>query len=167
MKFLVDKPLGGLAKWLRFCGFDTGYQSLSPAKPGSLPPPAPDTCILTSQAALARLRRPDILVLAATTPMAQLKEVLRRLKISRRQLAPLSRCVRCNDLLVPISRDQVQGLVPEHVFQYQAEFYQCPRCHRLFWPGSHLTPISARLEQALRRKSKGPLRETTTPGSQF
>jgi uncharacterized protein with PIN domain len=145
MKFLVDSPLGGLIKWLRFCGFDTSSLLLHPEAPDSLPPPVPDTYILTRQAPPKRLRRPDLLILTADQPQEQLEEVLRRLQISRKDLSLLSRCSRCNDFLVPISRDRVQGQVPEHVFLYHKEFYECPRCHRLFWPGSHLEDITRKV----------------------
>ncbi|MEW6387393.1 MAG: Mut7-C RNAse domain-containing protein [Thermodesulfobacteriota bacterium] len=155
MKFIVDLPLGGLAKWLRFLGLNTTVRSLSPGEPTSLPEPAPDTYLLTGQAVFQRFRRKDILVLAGAGPEAQLEEVVSRLKLSRRHLKPLSRCVRCNDPLVPRPREQVQGQVPDHVFFSQTEFYQCPRCHRLYWPGSHLATIQQKLEQALRRPRGG------------
>ena len=141
MKFLVDQYLGGLAKWLRFCGFDAASRRLSATAPGSLPPPAPDVYILTRQESLARLGRPDLLILQEPTPEAQLEEVIRGLKISRGELKPLSRCSRCNEPLAPVDREGVKGLVPEHVFNCQEQFYQCPRCLRIFWPGSHLKGI--------------------------
>src|SRR4030042_860878 len=59
MKFLVDLPLGGLAKWLRFCGFDAQVLHLSPGDPKTLPPPQPGTVILTRHAALVRGRVPE------------------------------------------------------------------------------------------------------------
>ena len=65
MKFLVDLPLGGLAKWLRFCGFDAGVLRLTA---GALPPPAADTHLLTRRQALSRLHRPDLVVLTAADP---------------------------------------------------------------------------------------------------
>jgi uncharacterized protein with PIN domain len=142
---LVDLPLGGLAKWLRFCGFDTVARRLSPADPKSLPPPAPETYILTRQEAFRWAGRSDLLVLTASTPRTQLQEVRRRLKISRRSLDLLSRCSRCNDLLLPVPRDQVLGRVPEHVFNVHEQFYECPRCRRLFWAGSHLQGITRRV----------------------
>jgi uncharacterized protein with PIN domain len=67
------------------------------------------------------------------------------LKISPGELKPLSRCSRCNEPLAPVPRGQVRGRVPEHVFHYQSRFYECPRCHRLFWPGSHLPGITQAL----------------------
>jgi uncharacterized protein with PIN domain len=149
MKFLVDQPLGGLAKWLRFCGFDATLVRLTHDKPKCWPPPLPRTHILTRQAAAARLKRPDLLVLAAAEPEAQLEEVIRRLHILPHQLHPLSRCSHCNDPLIPVDRDQVRDRVPEHVFHYQRQFSECPRCHRVYWPGSHIQGITQTLREKL------------------
>ncbi len=151
MKFLVDWPLGGLAKWLRFCGFDATLVRLAPEQPRSWPPPRPQTHILTRQAAGARLKRPDLLVLAAAEPEAQLEEVIQRLYISPRDLNPLSRCSHCNDALIPLDRDLVQGRVPDHVFHYHRQFSECPRCHRVYWPGSHIRGIAGTLREKLER----------------
>ncbi len=149
MKFLVDQPLGGLAKWLRFCGFDADCRRLAPHGPGSLPPPDVDTFILTRQEPLKQLERPDLLFIRAVSPEAQLQEVLSLLKIAPRQLKPLSRCSRCNQRLSPIPREQAQGRVPEHVFHYHDQFFECRGCRRLFWPGSHLPAILKTLETTL------------------
>lgn len=149
MRFLVDLPLGGLAKWLRFCGFDAAVLRLSLDKPGTLPPPAADTYLLTRQKADRRLSRPDLLVLAAADLEGQFTEVMRRLGISPGDLKPLSRCSRCNDRLQPLTRDQVQGRVPEHVFHCHRQFFECPRCRRIFWPGSHLPGITRTLREKL------------------
>jgi uncharacterized protein with PIN domain len=151
MKFLVDSPLGGLAKWLRFCGFDAAYRSLSLK---SLPALHPHTYILTLQKSFGKLKREDVLILAAGTPEAQVEEVLRRLKVSRRDLDPMSRCVRCNQPLAPVAREAALGRIPEHVFHTQKEFYECPACHRVYWAGSHISGITKRLSQVLSRKGK-------------
>lgn len=154
MRFLVDQPLGGLAKWLRFLGFDAAVRRLAPDKPGDWPPPQPQTHILTRQVACRRLKRPDLLILTAAAPEAQMEEVIRRLNISPAQLKPLSRCSHCNDLLEPVDRDLVQGRVPEHVFHYQGSFYECPRCHRVYWPGSHIQGITGTLREKLEQAAE-------------
>ena len=148
MKFLVDQPLGGLVKWLRLAGLDAGLVSL-PAAQSALPAPAPETYLLTRREGLRRLNRDDLLVLDANAPEEQLAEVFRRLPLTRRDLAPLSRCGECNDLLTPVPREAALGLVPEHVYHSQAEFRRCPRCGRFYWPGSHPARIIAKLEQLL------------------
>ena len=149
MKFLVDQPLGGLAKWLRFCGFDATLLRLAPDKPGSWPPLRPRTHILTRQAACQRLKRPDLLVLAAPEPEGQLTEVIRRLHLTPRHFKPLTRCRHCNDPLAPLSRELAQSRVSEHVFLTHVRFYECPRCHRVYWPGSHLQGITGALRDQL------------------
>jgi uncharacterized protein with PIN domain len=149
MKFLVDQPLGGLAKWLRFCGFDATLVRLGPDKTGSLPAPRPGTHILTRQAAGRRLKRPDVLILSAPDPEGQLQEVLRRLEIPARDLHPLSRCRHCNEPLARLDRDLAQGRVPEHVFLHHRRFFECPRCHRVYWPGSHIQGITGTLREQL------------------
>jgi uncharacterized protein len=151
MKFLVDQPLGGLAKWLRFCGFDAALVRLAVDQPQTWPPPRPQTHILTRQTNCERLKRPDLLVLATDEPEAQLEEVMRRLHISPRHLTPLSRCSHCNEPLIPLDRDMVQGRVPEYVFHYQRQFSECPRCHRIYWPGSHIQGITGTLREKLER----------------
>ena len=149
MNFLVDQPLGGLAKWLRFCGFDATLMRLAPDKPGGWPPPRPGTRILTRQAAAQRLKRPDLMVLTAPEPAGQLQEVLQGLGLSARDLKPLTRCSHCNALLTPLHRDQVQGRVSEHVFLHHRRFFECPRCHRVYWPGSHIRGITGTLRDQL------------------
>ncbi|MBI4643126.1 MAG: hypothetical protein HY790_06040 [Deltaproteobacteria bacterium] len=149
MKFIVDLPLAGLAKWLRFCGFDAAVQRLSPGAPQDLPPALADTYLLTRQQDFTRFKREDLLVLSAPDPEGQLQEVIRRLEITRGHLRLLSRCGQCNEILVSISRDQALGLVPEHVFHTQEQFHQCPKCRQVFWPGSHLPGILAKVLEKL------------------
>ncbi|MGQ9688022.1 MAG: Mut7-C RNAse domain-containing protein [Desulfobaccales bacterium] len=151
MKFLVDAPLRGLAKWLRLCGFDAEIENFSPAK-GGLPPVPAGVYILSRQGRLQHLGQEEVLVLAANDPEGQLAEVFRRLNLKPQHLAPLSRCGECNGLLEPLSRDQARGLVPEHVYYTQTEFYHCPGCGRVYWPGSHPPRITAKLQRLFGKK---------------
>ena len=148
MKFLVDRPLGGLAKWLRLAGLDAMVTSFSTQR-ALLPAPVPGTHLLTRQEGLRNLHRADLLVLETNTPDDQLAEVFRRLKLSRRDLKPLSRCGECNELLTPVPRETALGEVPDHVFHTQGKFFQCPRCRRFYWPGSHPARIAAKLRDLL------------------
>jgi uncharacterized protein with PIN domain len=147
MKFLVDQPLAGLAKWLRLSGLDAAVKNFSAWK--DLPLPAPGTYLITRQAGFRHRQREDILVLSANDPESQVAEVFRVLKLSRRDLAPLSRCGECNDLLAPLPREEALGLAPDHVYHTQAKFFQCPSCRRLYWPGSHPARIIARIQEAI------------------
>ncbi len=151
MKFLVDPSLGGLAKWLRLLGFDTVQLPVSPDPAASLPAPAAGVFILTRQERLERLARPDVFFLTAPAANSQLEEVIRRLQLTARAFKPLSRCSHCNAPLLHLDREQAQGRVPEYVFHYHDRFFECPRCHRVFWPGSHLRGISRTMKALLQR----------------
>lgn len=157
MKFLVDLPLGGLARWLRLCGLDAELRDLAPGPGKSQPPPVPGAVLLTRRAGLLRSGRPDLLGLTANDPEGQLGEVVQRLGLTPDDLAPLSRCGECNDRLAPLPREAALGLVPDHVFHTQPQFFQCPRCRRLFWPGSHPARITAKIEEIFRIPEKRPL----------
>jgi|GEM_PF-3644426 len=87
MKFLVDQPLMGLAKWLRLGGFDAAVERFSPDE-SSLPPPETGRYLLTRQAKYRGRPRDDLLILEANDPKGQLAEVFRRLHLSRQDLAP-------------------------------------------------------------------------------
>lgn len=146
MKLLVDASLGGLVKWLRFLGFDTSVKVL---KAGALPAPAADTLLVTANPRLAGAGRPDILLLRGPGREEQLAEICRRLGLPPGAIKPLSRCVRCNAPLRELPREEARLQVPEHVFLTQEEFFACPACHRVYWPGSHLAGISRTLERVL------------------
>lgn len=168
MRFLVDLPLRGLAKWLRLCGLDAEVISFATHRHG-LPPPEAGRYLVTRRARFRSFKRDDLLVLAGNDPDDQLAEVFRRLKLGRRDLAPLSRCGECNDLLTPTPRETALGMVPDHVFHTQAEFFQCPRCGRFYWPGSHPARIAARLHHVLSeadagRPAQGPSRKGVSHG---
>ena len=87
MKFLVDQPW---AAWPNGCASaastppSCAWPRINPGA-GRL---QPQTHILTRQAACQRLKRPDLLVLAASEPEGQLTEVIRRLHLTPRHLKP-------------------------------------------------------------------------------
>jgi uncharacterized protein len=146
MKFVVDQTLGGLAKWLRLCGYDTAQLKLAGQDLASWPTPAEGTVILTRQVAVrGRTERGDLLIIKTDTPEAQLLEVFTRLKLSSRELQPLNRCSRCNQVLSPIAKELAWGRVPEYVLHKTTQFYECPSCRQLFWAGSHHDKILGKI----------------------
>ena len=78
------------------------------------------------------------------------------LKKQLRQLAGLfdlkdatrafTRCSICNTVLEPIARLEARGRVPEYVFIRHERFTHCPRCGKIYWPGTHRD----RLEETLK-----------------
>ncbi len=139
--------LGKLAKGLRMLGHDTIYyrgddlhQLIHMAREDG-------RVILTRNTKLSP-RRPEDRILRVTqdNPHNQLRQLIEK------GLAPLDteklfrRCLLCNALLNPISRQEAEGNVPDFVFHQQKEFFQCPQCKRIYWPGTHQKNMERMLE---------------------
>jgi len=67
----------------------------------------------------------------------QLRELQSQYSIAGRA-EPFSRCLKCNLTLVEVEREAVVGRVPEKILASFEQFYICPECERVYWPGSHL-----------------------------
>jgi len=136
-RFILDVHLGKLARYLRMLGFDTAYS-----------PEWDDDEII--QLALEQKRiilTRDIWILKQNRvshghwirhhqPLDQLKEVLRTLDLSR-QLQPFTRCMDCNGIICPVSKDEIRALADPEIFDRFDAFWQCEDCRKIYWQGSH------------------------------
>jgi uncharacterized protein with PIN domain len=136
MKFVADKMLGRLARWLRVIGQDvtygphlSGYGLIRAArKEGRL--------ILTRDRRIRKKNPPDYLLIDSDRFRDQLKQVIQAYGLDPLKDA-FTRCVECNALLQPIAKEAVRERVPSYVFSTQEEFSVCPTCRRLYWPATH------------------------------
>jgi uncharacterized protein with PIN domain len=144
--FIAESTLGKLTKLLRMAGFDTRMIAGKP-DPVILEKAAqPHRLILTrTRHVYSSLASGKALLLLANLPDQQIKELFSRLGIQRRELKPLTRCILCNDELVAISQEQVVGRLPDFTYQYHQQYRQCTTCGRLYWPGSHASRMSLRI----------------------
>jgi len=137
-RFTADRNLGKLAKWLRVLGYDTLYDR-GDADMHFLRRAAEDGRVaLTRKRDLARVARPgSIIVVKADRVEEQIDEVLAALSSLPDPSRRLTRCLRCNAPLEEVPKPDVEGLVPAYVYGTCTEFRRCPRCGRIFWPGTH------------------------------
>jgi uncharacterized protein with PIN domain len=91
-----------------------------------------------------------VILVREDDPLLQLKELLNRGIVSLDERTLLSRCLLCNSVLDRISREEAEGKVPEFVFHLHHEFYRCPQCHQVYWPGSHPQRMEKRLKDLTR-----------------
>jgi uncharacterized protein len=131
--FDIDGMLGGLAKWLRIVGFDAAYPCKAP-RPGRIFV----TAIRKKYCTLA-------VYVAMDEPLAQLKEVRDQAGVTIDAARVLSRCLRCNEPVHPVSKDLAIGQVPDEILRGVSAFTQCPSCGRVYWEGSHRARIENRL----------------------
>ncbi len=148
MKFIADRMLGKLAKQLRMLGYDTLYYRGEGIYPLIRLGRQEGRVILTRNTKLIP-RRPEDMILRITEdqPQLQLKELIQKGNIEMDEGKVFSRCLLCNALLDPISRKEVEGKVPDFIFHHQEEFFRCPQCQRIYWPGSHQENMQKRIKE--------------------
>jgi hypothetical protein len=142
-RFVADVMLGRLARWLRALGFDTLYFRDAPDARLLGLALREDRRLLTRDAALARRARASGFLVRAERLDDQLHEVARGCALTGSR--PLRRCLECNTVLVAAPADEVRDRVPPYTLATQGEFWSCPACRRVFWPGSHAAGILRRL----------------------
>ena len=78
-------------------------------------------------------------------PRSQLQQLVRDLNLTPDN--GFSRCVRCNQLLHPVAKEQLAHRLPPYVLQTQTQFMECPQCQRIYWRGTHWSNMVAELDQ--------------------
>lgn len=156
-RFLLDRNLGKLAKWLRILGYDTIYDR------GNA-----DMHFIRraeTEQRIALVRKRTLVGLSQTAPMLvieadrlsdQIDEILGKLELHPDSAMRMTRCLLCNALLAPVSREEARDAVPDYVQDKYDGFRKCPLCGRIYWRGTHVSNIEEFL------KSRSPFHR---PGS--
>jgi len=153
VRFLTDRMLGTLTRYLRFMGYDTVSANQVPT--GN---PREDTTLLD------RARKESRILLTRDRELARragekgvwiesedIREQVRQLATQgfiHLELR-MNRCSICNTPLRPASAKEIaqSSYAPHH--SLGLEFYWCTRCGKLYWTGSHSADLFRRLEEFL------------------
>jgi len=156
-RFLADDMVGKLARWLRIMGLD-----VAPAgrvDDNSLMRRALDEdCVLLTRHArlLEQITAKDLkprraelkwIVLESPHLLPQIAQILQVTGIQVDTGRFFTRCLICNSLLEPASREDVAGEVPEFTYSIQDQYSRCRNCNKVFWKGTHTDRILKRLTQ--------------------
>ena len=145
-RFVADRMLGKLARWLRVLGYDTEY--LGGAGDEAIRRGLDEGRVFLTRNRRARpwLKFGRVVMIKADDPREQLQEVVRQLRLPLAPEALLNRCLRCNRPLVTVGKEEVRGDVPDYIWQTHAEFRRCHGCRRVYWSGSHAENMRHRLK---------------------
>jgi uncharacterized protein len=136
-KFVLDVHLGKLGAYLRMLGFDALYRSCHSDAELVQISVAERRILLTRDRGL--LKHSAITHgywLRETDSRRQAAEVVRRFDLAQ-CIQPFRRCMACNGVIQPVSREQVRDLVLPRTAELYDEFRQCPQCSRVYWKGTH------------------------------
>jgi uncharacterized protein len=64
-------------------------------------------------------------------------------------VAPFSRCLRCNGVLGPAAKPDVEAALPARTRQHFDTFLACDGCGRVYWKGAHWGRLKATVDAIL------------------
>jgi hypothetical protein len=146
LRLLCDEMLKGIGRWLRAAGYDAAI-----AAEGA-----------SDQALVAQARAEDRILLTCDRRLAALAGGARTLVLGSERLdqaarelkdcgidwlkAPFTRCLVDNVPLAPARAADLAG-IPASARRDDGPILACPKCARVYWPGSHVRRMRARLER--------------------
>jgi len=150
-KFIVDRNVGKLAKWLRLMGYDSQFFDGSDDSELVAIAQAEGRVILSRDTQIMKRRlitsgKIKAVLIDSDQPERQIRQVIDTLGLDSR-FRPFALCLECNQVLVEREKDEVEDLVPPYVFKTQSQFMQCPTCGRIYWRGTHWQSMTKRLER--------------------
>jgi uncharacterized protein len=154
-KFIADRMLGTLTRYLRFMGYDTmsanGMLEGNRKEDTELLAIAgkEQRLLLTKDAELARRGKASALLIRSDDVMEQVQQLL-DLHLIKRRLS-MSRCSLCNTLLREATACEIEKTEYAPRDWRDLSFFWCSRCKKLYWNGSH----GKRLEERVDRELKG------------
>lgn len=136
-KFIADVHLGKLTRYLRMMGFDVNYNNRINDDEIVKISIEERRAILTKD--LGILKRSEVTHgywVRSAFVKEQVVEIIKRFDL-RKSIKEFTRCIECNTLLEPISKEEIFDELPPKVSESQNEFKQCPGCNKNYWPGTH------------------------------
>jgi uncharacterized protein len=148
-KFITDRMLGSLTRYLRFMGYDT--TSANGLEAGNA---KEDTLLLelglkehrillTRDAELARRGKEHAILVRSEDVIEQVQQLIDLGLIKRR--IPMSRCSLCNTLLREAFQCEIAGADYAPKNWRGLSFYWCESCRKLYWNGSHGRMLEERI----------------------
>jgi uncharacterized protein with PIN domain len=151
MKFIVDHNVGKLARWLRMMGYDsvffTGEDDSRMVKQAL----AEGRILLTRDTGIMLRRavtsgRVQAILFESEKPEEQIRRLAAVIDLNS-EAKPFTICLEDNEPLITTTPAGVKDRVPPYVFKTQAQYMECPRCHRVYWRGTHWLAMLHRFEK--------------------
>jgi len=157
LRFVLDVHLGRLAAYLRMLGFDTLYRN-DYSDPALVQLSVDEQRVLLTRdkGLLMRKRITRGYYVREQLPQKQLREIFVRFDLCKSQ-RPFTRCMHCNAELQRMEKTAVEAdLMPRTKSLYD-RFWQCARCKKIYWQGSHYRRMQQCLATLEHSLMKNPL----------
>lgn len=144
-KLFCDAMLGRLSRDLRMLGVDVEYKRGRSGMRFYQQARSNGRTFLTRNSRLREL--PGVLYVDSEVPDEQMVQVKEHFGIGSkpRPEPEFKRCLLCNVSLERINREQARPSIPFFIYQIHSDFHRCPKCKRVYWPGSHQQDMARRV----------------------
>ncbi len=137
IRFICDVHLGKLSRYIRMLGFDTLYSNHYTNEQIIRIADEEKRIILSCNYRLIRDKRVTRSYwIRSSVPLEQIRDLVNKLDLSN-SIDPLTRCMECNGILVPVDKQQILPQLEPRTANYFDEFFRCDTCDRIYWKGSH------------------------------
>jgi uncharacterized protein with PIN domain len=107
--------------------------------------------ILTRDTGIMRRRaisggRVRAVLVESEEPERQMRQLMSTFDL-KGQSRPFTLCLECNEPLEDRTREEVKGRVPPYVYRTQMQYRECPKCHRIYWRGTHWEAMVRRMDR--------------------
>lgn len=156
IKFIADRMLGKLVKWLRILGFDTTYPSFDDDLSLILTARQESRILLTRDANLIKRRAIcDFLFIVNDHWEEQLTGIIKGLKLKIDLNSKIfSRCSLCNTPTKNVDKKEAKNYVPPYVFSTINRFVYCPSCKKYYWRGTHWQRMIQKIQKLSLNESR-------------
>jgi hypothetical protein len=149
-RFIADRMLGTLTRYLRFMGYDT-VSANSGFKEGNAKEDTlllacgerEDRILLTRDTELARRGKERAVLVSSDDVLEQVQQLIDRGLIVRRLV--MDRCSLCNTPLCTATEAEIAGAAYAPRDRTGLSFFWCGQCGRLYWNGSHTHQLMGRI----------------------
>ena len=143
--------LGKLTRWLRMLGHDVHYYRAADDKKLIENTKSEKRILLTRDLELyqqALSQGLEAVLVDAKDESTKLADLANQFGFKLEIDLNVSRCPKCNTMLISVSKEVVIDQVPKSTFTYYNNFWKCLECGQVYWQGAHWKRIEKTLEEA-------------------
>lgn len=149
LSFYLEASLSGLAKWLRFLGYEATLEK-GKITGDKIINNRDKIFLITSLVTAELLEKAGLryLLLPRESLSAQLFFLIHKLGL-KAELS-LDICTICGERLLPVKKEEFKDRIPPKVWERYRDFNYCPRCDKLYWEGDHVKKIKSKFRKLIK-----------------
>lgn len=157
LKFVTDGMLGKLTRWLRMLGHNVKYANNIDDRLLIKIAKTEKRTLLTRDVELyqqATTKNTETFLVEGKNEAERLANLSKRFNLKLELNPDNSRCPKCNTKIKLAKKTEIADKIPLSTKIFYEEFWECPKCGKIYWQGAHWKKINKTLKEAKRLLAK-------------